>query len=286
MPMTGDTVISFFKRMDLGRVKRREEILQEATEAAKLIINALQENSITEDAKAQIKELIYKGHRQRKRIALMAMFELNTQLGKLNCKNKETLFKLNKVFGGECIDAIISLLDVDDDSNKKMENISPEDYKAEFMSLHKEIDRANRVIANLQNDFEEELEESKVQEKIAFLTKLNSHQYGCILDMLVSAKKGLKKLRREKISLPIEISSVPVLIMKLSQFLDDCGIDEIIDVGEELDITSSDLSVYDYDGSPFKDDDDVKHVVVVSSGWQIYEQDIVISNPKVKEKEN
>lgn len=273
---TGDRIIHSFCIMKLMPMHKRELIIKECIKAAKLIIEALQNDT---DIDNQFNKLI-EGNGHKRRIVLMAMFEFDPQLQALECR--ETVFKLNKSFSADCIDAILALLDKD----TKITNIKPEEYEAEIIRLNNSLNRANRMIERLQSEYDEKIEESKIRNQIEFIQKLNSSQYGHILDMLVASQNGFKKLRRDNYSLPVEVSAVPVLIRKIVQFVEDCGIEPIADIGDELEITTADLERYEYSGSPFENDSSVKNVVVVTTGWKDYDNEITLSNPKVKEKES
>ncbi|MBR1419343.1 MAG: hypothetical protein IJ576_10300, partial [Synergistaceae bacterium] len=83
---------------------------------------------------------------------------------------------------------------------------------------------------------------------------------------------------------PVEISGLFILIVKLAQFVRDSHIEPIMKVNEIRKITAEDLLSCEYDGTPFKDNNDEKSVKVLSSGW-VYkgENEIQIARPKLKE---
>lgn len=277
-PYTGDGVIHSFSAMELKNIRLRECIIADCVKAAKILIKSLQ-NDTAEYINDDFYNLI-KGHKHKNRIVLMAMFQMDPQLQSAECREK--VFKLNRSFSRDCIYGIISMLN----SKEQIVDIKPEEYEAEIIRLSTNLKRSNRMIETLQSEFDEQLEDYKIRNQIDFISKLNSPHYGYILDMLTASQNGFKKLRRNQINLPIEIRSVPVLIRKIIQFVEDCGIEQIAEIGEEINITSADLDKYDYDGTPFKNNKDVKQVIITSTGWEMYEQNIIISKPRVREKEN
>ena len=116
------------------------------------------------------------------------------------------------------------------------------------------------------------------------ISMLNSEKYGYILDLLVSAQNGFRLLRK-KGPIPFEIKSVQSLVRRLMEFVEDCDVVPILEIGERLSVRANEIDGYLYDGTPFASSDDTKQVEVISPGWKVFEKDIVISYPRVKELE-
>ena len=188
--------------------------------------------------------------------------------------------------------------DKDKDKNKENENENDKDkdikndelelaYEQErhkVKQLSSALERANMAMADLQDEFEERLEEEKAANLTEFFARLNSEKYGCILDELLNVHKGIRGLSKQGVELPIEISGLFILIVKLAQFVRDSHIEPIMKVNEIKKIKAEDLLSCEYDGTPFKDNNDEKSVKVLSSGW-VYkgENEIQIARPKLKE---
>ncbi len=276
--LTGDGVIRSFKITRMGNRKEREAMFKECVEAASLICKSLAENSseyIDDIKKRSV------GHTQKKRIILLSMFEMNEQLRTHKCR--EELLRLNRSFSEDCIDAILMMLAAD--KNTKKRKISPQEYENEIVRLDAALSRSNKMIERLQNEFNEEIEEYKLQARADLITQFNSRDYGYILDMLQLANKGFRKLRREGFNLPVDINMLPVLMRNLTRFVEDCGIEQIAEIGEEFEITINETEEYEYEGSAFADKNERKTVRIISCGWKITDENIIISKPKVKETE-
>ena len=67
------------------------------------------------------------------------------------------------------------------------------------------------------------------------------------------------------------------------EFVEDCGIVQILEIGERMSVQAGELDGYSYEGTPFTGPDEIKRVKVISPGWSVPEKDIVISYPRVKE---
>ncbi|MBQ4418070.1 MAG: hypothetical protein II870_00420, partial [Synergistaceae bacterium] len=150
--------------------------------------------------------------------------------------------------------------------------------------LSSALERANMAMKDLQDEFEERLEEEKAASLTEFFARLNSEQYGCILDELLNVHKGIRALNKQGVELPVEISGLFILIIKLAQFVRDSHIEPIMKVNEVRKIKAEDLLSCEYDGTPFKNNQDEKTVKVLSSGW-VYKGDneIQIARAKLKE---
>ena len=124
--------------------------------------------------------------------------------------------------------------------------------------------------------------EIRADESIRLISMLNSEKYGYILDLLLSAQDGFRQLRK-KGPIPFEIKSVQSLTRRLLEFVEDCGIVPMLEIGERLTVQASELSGYSYDGTPFSGPDETKEVEVVSTGWEAPEKEIILSYPRVRE---
>lgn len=57
----------------------------------------------------------------------------------------------------------------------------------------------------------------------------------------------------------------------------------MLKIRKQMMVQASELNGYSYNGTPFTSSDEIKHVGVVSPGWNVPEKGVVISHPKVTE---
>jgi hypothetical protein len=150
-------------------------------------------------------------------------------------------------------------------------------------SLEDELERTNNMLSDLQNEFSEQLAESKIKELTDFFAKLNSEKYGCILDQLLELQKGVNELRKNGFEVPLEINGILIVIKKLIQFIKDSHISPIMKPDSEKAVKASDIEFCDYIGTPFSSETEVKKVRTLSPGWIFREKEIQISRPRVEE---
>ena len=171
-------------------------------------------------------------------------------------------------------------------STEKVEkNITYEQALKRISHLENVLERTNTMLQDLQDEFEEELKISKIKEMTDFFIRLNSEKYGCILDELLVIRKGVDELRKNNYKLPIEINGLFIMFKKLIQFVRDSHIEPIMKPNSVMKVTALDVQFYNYEGTPFTNEEEVKNVKVISPGWLYKDKEIQISRPKVKEEE-
>lgn len=188
--------------------------------------------------------------------------------------------KMNIDFAGECLDSIITYI-----KSEFGDMAGAAEYEKEIFRLEAELKRNNSMLVTLQDEFDARIEENRKEECENLISLLNSAKYGYILDLLTSLQSGIRKLRRAGKQIPLEIGSLQSLVRQLLQFAEDCGITPIMEIGEELTVTVDDIGNYQYQGSPFSEDEQEKSVIVTSTGWEIKDKALTISLPAVQEKE-
>ena len=99
----------------------------------------------------------------------------------------------------------------------------------------------------------------------------------------MSARNGVRQLRKEKVQLQPEIGGLFILIERLAQFIRDSEINPIMKPGSVKDVRLNEVESCDYEGSPFLDTAEVKRVKVLSPGWVYKNKDVQISRPRLKE---
>ena len=274
---TGDSVINTFKRCRFGRISDRENLFCNSRNIAIKLIGCLNGDS-KQIADINDIDRALETDPQAKRITLNNIYRMIPELQKGD--SFAAMLKMNKDFAGESLDGIISYIKLETG-----DMVGAKDYEKEIYRLEADLSRANRLLVKLQDDFEERIEENRRDEQERVVSMLNSPNYGYILDMITILQSGLKVLRRTNNPLPYEINILPSLVRRLLQFVGDCGITPIMELGEEFAVTASDMENYIYQGTPSKAIDEVKTVKVVATGWEIKDKEFTVSLPTVQEKE-
>ena len=263
---TGNDIIRLFRACKLDRISERIELLKRSNHNAQKILNAMNQNDLS--TLQSVKNDLDR-HVQAKRLTLLALASaLESEL--IN-RAYDSLLRMNRDFSSECLDTIFEYL---------MEGQSAP--PKEIYRLTSALNRANNLVARLQDSYEEQMIEIRADESIRMISMLNSEKYGYILDLLLSAQHGFRQLRK-KGPIPFEIKSIQSLTRRLMEFVEDCGIVQILEIGERMSVQAGELDGYSYEGTPFTGPDEIKRVEVISPGWSVPEKDIVISYPRVKE---
>ena len=171
----------------------------------------------------------------------------------------------------------------EDNSHKGALELAYEQEKRKVAQLSAALERANTAMQDLEAEFEERLEEEKTANLTEFFARLNSEKYGCILDELLNVRKGISELQKQNVDVPLELSGLRIVVVKLTQFVRDSHIDPIMKVNSIRTVKAEDVTSCDYDGTPFKDENEEKTVRVISSGWIYVDKEIQIARPKLRE---
>ena len=149
--------------------------------------------------------------------------------------------------------------------------------------LENMLNRSDMLLKDLQDEFDARIKESHQDDLVEFFSRLNSEKYGCILDEVLSARNGVRQLRKKNISLPPEIGGLFILIERLAQFIRDSEINPIMKPGMVQNMRLDEVESCDYEGSPFLNTKESKRVKVLSPGWVYKDKDVQISRPRLKE---
>lgn len=278
---TNKSLLYVLKRLGYVPEFRRNEFFGKASEIAGFLVQCLSSGKVDDDRINEIEKYLDQEDfdiRITKRMVLLYIYRLIPELA--DGPSFKDMIKCGRVFCNECVDNIISYIKIELSNPYGMA-----DYEKEIKRLEAEIKRKNTLLVRLQEDFDVRIEENRKEDAENLIVQLNSEKYGYILDMLTNLTAGMKTLRREKKIIPIEINSIQSLVRQLLRFVDDCGITTILEMGEELTIDTDTVKHYQYSGTPFENAQDKKKVRVVSTGWEIKEKEIVISQPAVQECE-
>lgn len=287
---TGNDIIRIFDGMMMRNLSFRKAVFSDAEDVAAMVLRALQgDERAYDEIEMRLKQnngrIIETKSKHFERIALVDMFEKNSKLYALPCR--EEVLKLNLDFAREMFYSIIDLMKLEKCMNKRTQKqyATSEEYENEILRLETNLNRVELMLERLQSDFDMRVEECRADESANLISMLNSPKYGYILDLLTQAQRGITAVKQAKQRIPIEISSLPILVRKLLQFVGDCGITPMLEYGDQIKVTADDVEGYTYEGMPFESDDEVKTVEVISPGWIMEEKQIVISNPRVREME-
>ncbi len=294
--VTPDDIDYILRSLKLSNREKRMEVLQWAENLAELMKKALLSRShadyeafITLRKKKIIDAVWFRGRRlstSQDRVATWMLFAKMPELDQYNdCK------KLAMLGNGYAQYFFYDISDILADHCGAQGHIKKEDSmklsieqeKRKVMQLENMLERTNMSLDDLQNKFEEKIEESKAHEMVGFFTKLNSEKYGFLLDTILTNFKAVNALKREHFELPPKINGLPVMVQKLKEFIEDNGINPIMHPGKTIEVDLADVEKCDYDGTPFSNREERKTVRVISPGWVYAEKNLQIARPKVKE---
>lgn len=283
--ITGNKIIRVFKNRDLGYPNERRLLFDTANQLADVFGKVItgQKGALEKFQKMQKESAIGgKTHKSQHRIYAIILFQRFPEICEKG--DEEILYKfgnaLSKYFFHELCDAVNAVYG-DNTKYSNASSVSQEERKIEM--LRTELERTNAMLSDLQNEFEEQLTKSKVEEITDFFAKLNSENYGCILDQLLALRGGMEVMRKNGIEIPPELNGIMIVIKKLWKFVKDSQIKPIWQPGSEITVKASDVEFSAYVGTPFVSEEEEKRVRVISPGWVFRDKDIQISRPRLEE---
>ncbi len=297
--MTGDEVIQVFRSRRLSYPKERRELLEWAGKVADCFAKAMEGKRDAYDRFEAIRKegslKNGKKHDSQERIAVLMIYERFPEIDLFGDGDSRHLLgnTLGRYFFYDMSDAVSEAYGFPQNWEQKKKKsadakeerkLSYEQAVRKIAQLENSLERTNTMLQDLQDEFEEQLEASKVKELADFFARLNSEKYGCILDELLMVRKGVDALRKSDYELPIEINGLFIMIKKMIQFVRDSHIEPIMKINSLQEVTASDVEFCNYEGSPFTDPDEKKTVKVVSPGWVYKDKELQIARPKVKEE--
>lgn len=287
--LTGNAIIQIFRNRKLANPHERQDIFANAEKIASYFENALSGN--VEDFnfyETLRKQLVNdKKHESKDRVNLLMLYNKHPQIDNHNDMEKVLLLgnTLSKYLFYDISDAIAHVYGfVQEKPQKREKKLSYDKALIRIAQLESTLERTNFMLEELQEEFEQQLQDSKIKELTDFFTRLNSEKYGCILDELLVVRKGVDELRKSNYQLPIEINGLLIMTKKLIQFVRDSHIEPIMKINSIKQVIASDIEFCSYEGTPFQTGDEVKTVRVVSSGWIYKDKEIQIARPKLKEE--
>ena len=177
---------------------------------------------------------------------------------------------------------------LDDGSSAEEETDAAVDpQEAKIQGLEFKLDHLRATLAYVEESLEElnqNVEKRAAAAKQAaiaeFFISMNSSRYG-LLDKVMQVDQTLTKLRRDNVVIPAELKPLTIIVRRMTEFIKGFGFQELQPLGTVYETDAAGLEPVDYLGEPFFDDEEVKLVKVISSGWRY--GDIVISKPVVQE---
>lgn len=299
--LSGDEVIQVFKNRRMDNPVKRKELFQWANEVAGYFEGAAtgDQEGFNEYEKKRRESVLKTGrrHESQDRIAAVSIYERYPELDLFDDKRRLYLLgnTMAKYFFYAISDVVSEVYGFSSYRDSRRTNssrwterkLSYEQAMRKISRLENTLERTNTMFQDLQDEFEEQLQASKVKELTDFFARLNSEKYGYILDELLVVRKGVDELRKSNYELPIEINGLLIMVKKLIQFVRDSHIEPIMRINSVQEVTASDIEYCSYEGTPFASPEEKKQVKVISPGWIYKDKEVQISRPKIKEeKEN
>lgn len=297
--LSGYEIIEIFKNRRMANPAERREMFRWAEELAEYFAGAIagQRESFEQYEKKRKESFLEnkRRHRVQERLAAISIYEKYPEIDWHG--DKDNLFLLGDTMAryfvydiSDVIGEVYGFSQYRDGRHSEGRGRTERKYTygqalGRIDHLENMLDRNNRMLQELQEEFEEQLAASKTKELTDFFARLNSEKYGCILDELLVVRKGVEELRRSDFELPIEINGLLIMVKKLIQFVRDSHIEPIMRIGSIREVTAADVEFCNYEGTPFQTPEEKKQVRVVSPGWIYRDKELQISRPKVKEEE-
>lgn len=296
--MSADDVIQMFRKQIMANPKEREQLFDWAEKVTVLFAKAIQGDRASYDQfqKKRKEAAVSKSrrHKAQERILVLMLYQRFPKFDVYKDMEMIQLLgnTLAKYLFYDMCDAVgivygFPIYKEKKAQEKKSENQKPmtkEEAVAYISQLEGMLERSNAMLQELQNEFDEQLADSKIKELTDFFVRLNSEQYGCILDELLRIRKGVDRLSKEKCELPMEINGLLIMVKQLIHFVRDSHIEPVLKINAIREVTASDIQYYSYEGSPFISPEERKQVRVVSPGWIFMDKQVQISRPRVKEE--
>lgn len=292
--LKGYDVISVFRNMKISIPSKRKELFEVAEKVTSLFAKVIEgDKKAFEDFDKLKEKLKNESEKQsdrrrniQERIVLIMLYHCYPELDMYN--DIEKIYSLKGVLARlvfyDICDVISNEYGFTVNKNKK--EITLEEAIKRICELEQTLERTKNMLEELQNEFNQQIEESKIREMVEFFSKLNSEKYGSILDQLLYMNKQINLLKKNGYKLPIELNGMFIMIKQLIQFVRDNHISPIMKPNSIQKVKASDIEYYVYKGSPFITEEEEKEVRVISPGWIYKDKEIAISTPILKEEKN
>lgn len=283
-----EDIIKILKSSRLSHQQKRAELIDWAAEIIETFARALESRKQKDydDFVALRGKVIHTRENERykiqERIACLMLYVKHPELD--SGTDAETLEKFGNVYMKHFLyDASDFLKNICGKTKGGAKGDKKDSQQDKIELLENMLNRSDMLLKDLQDDFDARIKQSHQDDLVEFFSRLNSEKYGCILDAVLSARNGVRQLRKEKVQLQPEIGGLFILIERLAQFIRDSEINPIMKPGSVKDMRLDEVEACDYEGSPFLNTTEVKRVKVLSPGWVYKNKDVQISRPRLKE---
>ena len=281
--VTGDDVNRVFRKCGLKDNENRKRIFAWAERTVVAFVNALLSKTSEDFKNYERAHRSYDRHDFKSKVFCLMLYTKNPELDRKG--DLRSLEKFGSAFSRhlrrEAQEFLRNICTIQSPQDK---NKTESERKIE--ELENALKQSELELRDLQDEFEKRLEQNHQEEMIEFFSRLNSNQYGCILDEMFSAYAGIRKLRRDKVQPPLEISGLFRVVENLVNFVKANEINPIMKLGEIKSWKAGDFNASGCEyvsDSPYTDADEVKRVKVISPGWYYKDRNIQISRPRLKE---
>lgn len=285
--LIGDSIIQIFRSNRCSAQQKRNSLFETAGAVASAFVKVLTSRNIADYDKymAIRKEAIQIDSHSRinERVLCLMLYTKYPELDAAN--DTKSLEKFGNIYMRHFLYDISDLLkNICSNKGKGSSRGDKKDSQQEKIELLENmLNRSDMLLKDLQDEFDARIKESHQDDLVEFFSRLNSEKYGCILDEVLSARSGVRQLRKKNIQLPPEIGGLFILIERLAQFIRDSEINPILKPGLIKDMRLDEVESCDYEGSPFLNTTEVKRVRVLSPGWVYKNKEVQIARPRLKE---
>lgn len=187
------------------------------------------------------------------------------------------LIELMKVFSKPIVTVSTSSNNVQlEDIEKELRNV-----KSENQDLVNAYEMTQQELDELR-DKARDIEIESVKRSIVDLFKLmNSSENGNLLDIIAQTERHIRLLKSDGWEPTEKEEGLILTIRMIYKFLKKYGVSPMDEIGTKLCVNLRQSELYDYAGSEFKDEKEIKNVEIKAPGWS-YQKDI-ISRPKIQE---
>ncbi len=293
--LDSEDIEGFLKLVGVRGLSRRDEVF---TWAKNLVISfrkALEQGTpetYSRFKKIRMQEIKCRdgnGLRSQYRIGVLAIYRGIYPLGKSK-EDMDVLIRLGNTLGKSHMynltDALSAYCGAGINTSKTQEiQLNLEQAKRRIQELESELQRTDMLFKDLQEEMQAGIQESKKEMLLDFFKKLNSNQFGQMLDQLYSLRGAHKKLKKRTLELPLELNAVTGIITNFYKLFSEYRIQKIKELNEEFEADREELAGYNYDGLELKDGQTIM-VRVIEPGWKMLqddedEPDLIISKPRV-----
>jgi len=163
--------------------------------------------------------------------------------------------------------------------DKVVENLKSEnqDLMNAYEITQQELDDMREKICTMEVEGEQKA-------VVKFFKHMNSPQQGYLLDIIAQAERHIRLLKSQGWEPGEKEESFTTAIRIIYNFFKKYGISPMEELGTKLQVNLRQSEMYEYAGSEFTDEQEVKTVEVKAPGWS-YQREI-ISRPRIQETFN